>query len=62
MDKFFLKKNNKFLSWELMINSYIKKNKDSLFIIKKQNYVWININTSKDYLIAKKLKFDANIN
>ena len=62
MDKFFLKKNNKFLSWELMINSYIKKNKDSLFIIKKQNYVWININTSKDYLIAKKLKFDASIN
>ena len=57
MDTFFNRK-NKFLLWEILINQYIKKTKDSLFILKNQNYPWININTIKDYLTAKTLKFN----
>jgi len=56
MDTFFNKK-NKSLSWEILINRYIKKTKDSLFILSNQNYSWININTIDDYLAAKNLKF-----
>ena len=57
MDKFFTKK-TKYLSWEILMNNYIKKNKDKIFVLKNQNFFWININTIKDYLKAKKLKHE----
>ena len=53
MDKFLIKKNKK-LSWELVIDSYIKKTNDSLHILRKQNYSWANINYLKDYIGVKK--------
>ena len=51
-------KNNKFLQWEVLINHYIKKTNDSIFILKKQNYSHVNINTIDDYYKAKTLKFN----
>lgn len=52
----FFNKKNKSLSWEALINIYIQKTKDSLFILKNQNYYWKNINTVDDYLTAKSIK------
>ena len=57
MEKFF-NKNNKFLQWETLIDHYIKKTNDSIFILKKQNYSHVNINTIDDYYKAKTLKFN----
>ena len=57
MDKFFTNK-NKNLSWEIFLNHYIKKTNDSIFILKKQNYSHVNINTIDDYYKAKTLKFN----
>ena len=54
----FLKNKRKSLSWENLINHYIKKTNDSIFILKNQNYSWININTVEDYLEAKTLKIN----
>ena len=55
MDKFFNHK-TKLLSWESLINNYLEKNEDKIFVLNKQNFSWININTFRDYLKAKKLK------
>ena len=57
MDKFFNNK-NKSLPWEVFIDHYIKQTKESFFILKNQNYSWININTFRDYIKAKTLKFN----
>jgi len=57
MDNFY-KNKRKFLSWENLIDYYIKKTNDSIFILKNQNYPWININTVEDYLEAKTLKIN----
>ena len=57
MGKFF-NKNNKFLQWETLIDHYIKKTNDSIFILKKQSYSHVNINTIDDYYKAKTLKFN----
>jgi len=57
MGKFF-NKNNKFLQWETLIDHYIRKTNDSIFILKKQNYSHVNINTIDDYYKAKILKFN----
>lgn len=57
MDNFF-KNERKFLSWESLIDCYIKKTNDSIFILKNQNYPWININTIEDYLEAKTLRIN----
>ena len=54
MDKY-LVKNNKRLSWEIVISKYIKKTHDSLFILKNQNFFWRNINFESDFLFIKKL-------
>ena len=54
MDKFLNKKNKK-LSWEIVIDNYIKRTNDSLFVLKNQNYAWSNINFYKDYILAKKI-------
>lgn len=55
MDRFFNHK-TKLLSWESLINNYLEKNEDKIFVLNKQNFSWININTFGDYLKAKKLK------
>jgi len=55
MNKFFDKK-TKLLSWENLMNVYVKKNIDQIFVLQNQNFPWININTIKDYSKAKKLK------
>ena len=57
MDQFFNSK-NKSLSWESFIDHYIKQTNESFFILKNQNYSWININTFRDYLKAKQLKIN----
>ena len=57
MSKFFNNK-NKSLPWEVFIDHYIKQTKESFFILKNQNYSWININTFRDYMKAKALKFN----
>ena len=54
MDKY-LVKNNKRLSWEIVISKYIKKTHDSLFILKNQDFFWRNINFESDFLFIKKL-------
>ena len=57
MEKFFAV-GNKTLPWEIFLNHYIQQTKESFFILKNQSYSWININTFRDYLKAKVLKFD----
>ena len=57
MEKFFAV-GNKTLPWEIFLNHYIQQTKESFFILKNQNYPWININTFGDYLKAKVLKFN----
>ena len=56
MDNFFTSKNKK-LSWEIFLGHYIEKTNKSFYMLKYQNYSWININTVDDYLIARELKF-----
>lgn len=43
------------LSWEDMLNNFIKSTKANFHILKNQNYKWININTIKDYAKVKKI-------
>ena len=57
MDKFFNSKKKSWL-WEFFLNYYIKKTSKSFYILKNQNYSWININTKQDYLEAKVLKLN----
>lgn len=49
MDKFLIKKNKR-LSWEFMLNKYLKKSNDSFFVLKNQNFFWTNVNFENDYL------------
>ena len=53
MDEF-LVKNNKRLSWEIVLDKYIKKTRDSLFVLKNQIFFWRNINFESDFLFIKK--------
>lgn len=48
MDKFLVKDKKK-LSWEFMLNFFLKKYKDQFYVLKEQKYVWKNINYLKDY-------------
>ena len=57
MNKFFNSK-KKSLSWEFFLNYYIKKTSESFYILRNQNYSWININTEQDYLEARVLKLN----
>ena len=52
--KNFLKGRNKTKPWEFVINKYIEKFPGQLYTLKNQSYNWININTVKDYNLAKK--------
>lgn len=51
----FLKGKNKLLSWEFVIDRFIADTKTKLYMLSKQNYFWVNINTFKDLKKAKKL-------
>ena len=53
MDKF-LVKNNKRLSWEIVLDKYIKATGDSLFVLKNQLFFWRNINFKSDLLFINK--------
>jgi len=55
MNKEFKNKSNIKLSWEEMINKFINISKQKLYVLENQNYFWININTKKDYFIAKNI-------
>jgi len=48
MDKFLIKDKKK-LSWEFMLNFFLKTHKDKFFILKNQKFLWKNINYLKDY-------------
>ena len=54
MDKF-LVKNNKRLSWEIVLDKYINTTNDSLFILKNQFFFWRNINFESDLLSIKEI-------
>lgn len=51
----FLKKEQKKKSWEFVINKFIEQYPKQLYTLINQNYNWVNINTVKDYQLAKKL-------
>ena len=55
MDKFLIKKNKR-LSWERVLDKYIKKTNDSLFVLKKQIFLWRNINYKNDLMFIESLK------
>jgi choline kinase len=55
MDKF-LVKNNKRLSWEIVLDKYINASRDSLFVLKNQLFFWRNINFESDLLYIKKMR------
>lgn len=66
MDKFLIKDKKK-LSWEFMLNFYLKITKDKFHVLKAQKYIWKNINYSKDYnslkkIVQKKNSYQNNIN
>jgi len=48
MDKFLVKEKKK-LSWEFMLNFFLKKNLDFFYVLKNQKYIWKNINYIEDY-------------
>lgn len=41
-------------TWEYILNNFISEKKYKLFTIKSLNYFWHNINTPKEYNLAKK--------
>lgn len=52
----YFKNNSKSLTWEFMLNNFIKINKNiKMYILKKQNFNWVNINNPKDLVYAKKI-------
>ena len=53
MDSFLLKAKKK-LSWEFMLNFFLKKNQDCFYVLNNQKYIWKNINYSEDYNYLKK--------
>ena len=48
MDSFLIKDKKK-LSWEFMLNFFLKKNLDCFYVLKNQKYMWKNINYLEDY-------------
>ena len=48
MDHFLIDDKKK-LSWEFMLNFFIKKYKSSFYVIKNQQYFWKNVNYLEDY-------------
>ena len=54
MDKFLIKDKKK-LSWEFMLNFFLRMKKDKFHVLKAQKYIWKNINYSKDYNSLKRI-------
>jgi len=55
MKKYF-KINGSNMTWEFIINDFIKYNNvDKIYTIKNQVYKWVNVNTAKDLALAKKI-------
>lgn len=52
--KIYFKKKTKNISWEYVISEF--SNYKKLYILKKQNYNWVNVNTLEDLRLARKLK------
>ena len=55
MEKKFRKKDNRYLSWEYVMNMFINETKVKLFILHNQTTEWVNINRVSDLKRAKKL-------
>ena len=55
MSKEFKNKKKLLMSWEDMLNNFIKSTNANFSILKNQNYKWINVNTIKDYAKVKKI-------
>ncbi len=51
--KNYFKKNSKNITWEYPLSNFAKK--CNLYILKKQNFDWININTKKDLIEARRV-------
>ena len=45
----FLKKDKKKLSWEFMLNYFLKKKGEQFYVLKNQKYIWKNVNYLEDY-------------
>ena len=52
LKKYFEEKTNN-ITWEYPLSEFSKNN--NLYVLKDQNYKWVNVNTIKDLNIAKKL-------
>ena len=48
MDSFLIKDKKK-LSWEFMLNYFLKKKNDQFYLLKNQKYIWKNVNYLEDY-------------
>tara|TARA_Y100001970_G_scaffold293120_1_gene437884 strand:+ start:2504 stop:3265 length:762 start_codon:yes stop_codon:yes gene_type:complete len=55
MRKRFLKKKNRKLSWEQVVDMFTTEKKGLLFALKNQTSHWVNINKLKDIKIAKRV-------
>ena len=53
----FKDKQNLKLGWEDLLDKYISTSNDKFYILKNQNFNWININTTKDIIKARKMDF-----
>ena len=51
--KEYFKEKTKNVTWEYPLSEFSKRN--HLYVLKNQNYKWVNVNTIKDLNIAKKL-------
>lgn len=51
----FLKGKNKTLNWEFVVDKFIFETKSKIYMLFKQKYLWVNINTFKDLNYAKKV-------
>ena len=52
--KIYFRKKTKNISWEYVISEF--SNSKKLYILKKQNYNWVNVNTLRELRLARKLK------
>ena len=54
----FLKKKNKALTWEILMNRFIIEKNKAIYSLPQQNFYWFNVNTQTDY--NNLLKFKVN--
>ena len=46
------------LGWEDLLNKFIIKSKANFYVLKNQDFDWVNLNRIKDISIAKKSNFN----